>query len=206
MKSRFFHTTYRETNPLARPSVRVTTDPICEPITLTEVKNNLNLSSSQTEHDGKLTLLIQAAREEWEHDTSRCCINRTIEQRQEFWDEKIRLLHGPINSITSVRYYDSNNTLQTVSAADYSIDYTNNEIQFQRLYSEPASFDRWDAWVITYVAGYGTVPSAVPALDKQAMIMHVTNEFENTGETDAYLKGKTAYESLVAKKMRSTYP
>lgn len=183
------------------------TAPATEPITRTQAKKQLELSS-ETTHDDQVDLLIQAAREQWEHDTDSCCMAQTWKVNFEAADDdEIYLPKRPVASITSVKYYDTDNTQQTLSSSVYGLDAACRSVRLKHLQDWPAAvLDRWDAWEITYVCGYASA-ALVPAIAKQAMLLLVAHYFENRdmimGEA---LQSMPVYEALVRRFMRSSYP
>ena len=189
---------------VTRPTVSV--EPVIEPITLTEAKKQCELSLTDSAHDDQLTLLIQAAREQWEHDTDCSVISQTLYVHADCFGDKIPLPRRPISSITSIQYYDSANALQTLSSSIYTLNPSARCIELKYLQTWPDFVDRWDAVKVTYVAGYASA-SAVPAIHKQAMLLLVGHYFENRDMlmSDA-ITSVRAYESLVKKFMRSSYP
>ena len=183
------------------------TPPTSEPVTLAEARKQCELSPSDNAHDDHLTRLIQSAREQWEHDTDSCCLTQTWSVTTEgFDDDEIYLPKRPIQSITHVKYYDSNNAQQTLSTSYYSLDPADRAVRLNYLQVWPVALQRWDAVTITYVAGY-TAAANVPAIHKQAILLLVAYYFENRDMllTDA-MQGCVAYERLVARFMRSSYP
>lgn len=183
------------------------TAPTIEPVTLIEAKKQCELSPSDTAHDDHLSTLIQAAREQWEHDTDSACLTQTWSVTLEYFDDdEIYIPKRPIQSITHVKYYDSNNTLTTLSTDYYSLDPAARAVRLKYLQDWPVTVDRWDAVAITYVAGYGSV-AAVPALHRSAIQLLVGHYFENRDMlmSDA-MQTMKAYESLVRRYMRSNYP
>lgn len=184
------------------------TAPTSEPITLAEARKQCELSPSDTAHDSQLTLLIQAAREQWEHDTDSCCLTQTWSVTLEsfYEDDEIYLPKRPIQSITSITYFDGLNAQQTAPTSLYSLDAANRAIRLNYLQIWPMTVDRWDAITVTYVCGY-TSASLVPAIHKQAMLMLVAHYFENRDQlmSDA-MQSLPVYEMLVRRFMRSNYP
>ena len=182
------------------------TPPVSEPITLAEAKKQLELSSTDTAHDAHLSLLIQAAREQWEADTDSAALTQTWKiTASDFYDDVMLLPKRPVQSITHVKYYDSGNVLQTLSTSIYDFDQPNRAVRLKNLEVWPSVYDRWDGVIITYVAGY-TAAYNVPAIMKQAMLLLIGYYFDaNRGENDRS-NDQRAYESLVAKFMRSNYP
>ena len=94
---------------------KVTTEPSVEPATSTEAK--LHLKVDHTDDDTLITIIIQAAREIIEQYTHRSLItqSRTI-KLDYFPDREILIPHGPLISITSIKYYDEDEAQQTLSS------------------------------------------------------------------------------------------
>jgi uncharacterized phiE125 gp8 family phage protein len=182
------------------------TGPTTEVVTLAEAKRQLFLAESDTSQDAELLLRIQAVREQWEHDTDSVLLTQTLSVTSEmFSGREIKLDRGPVASITHIKYYDSNDTLQTFSSSKYSLDPAEGEIELKWNESWPTTSIRWDAVKITYVAGNATV-AAVPAIAKQAMLLLIAYyHYGNRGDNDRP-NDLRAYEALVARYMRSSYP
>jgi hypothetical protein len=91
----------------------------------------------------------------------------------------IDLLYPPLQSVSSVRYYDFSGTLQTVDPSAYVVS-PGTPGRIQAAYSRvwPVSRPTVDAVVITFVAGYGAA-SAVPDNVKAAMKLIVGHLYEN---------------------------
>lgn len=181
------------------------TGPTAEPITLSEAKKQLEIGSSDTSHDSQLMGLIQAAREQWEHDTDSATCFQTWRIRLAAWVDGFTLPKTPVHSITSIQYYDGGNTLQTLSAIAYQLHV--NDIKLAYLQVLPGTVARWDAWTITYKLGFSEDGSKVPAIAKSAMLMLIAHYFENRDMlmTDA-MQTMRPYEALVRRMMRSSYP
>lgn len=192
------------TTEVSRPTV--VTGPTAEPITLAEAKRQLFLAESDTSNDAELINRIQAAREQWEHDTDSYMLTQTLSVTLErFSGREIHLPGRPIQSVTHVKYYDENDTLQTLSTSRYSLNAQEREIELKWHEQWPVTAIRWDAVTVTYVAG-NTSLSAIPAIAKQAMLLAITyNHFGNRGDNDRP-NDQRAYEALVRRYQRSTYP
>lgn len=189
---------------VSRPTISVSA--ASEAITLAEAKKQCELSQTDTAHDDHLRLLIQAAREQWEHDTDTCMISQTLYVNADCFGSKIPLPKRPISSITSIQYYDNANALQTLASSVYVLNPSTREVDLKYLQDWPLTVERWDAVKITYVAGY-TNAASVPAIHKQAMRFLIGKYFENR---DLMVNDMSytdrAYEALVQKYMRSSYP
>jgi uncharacterized phiE125 gp8 family phage protein len=148
--------------------------------------------------------MIAAAREEWERDTSTALIIRTLEHRLPRWLDVVQLTVRPAIAITSITYIDSNGDTQAVSASDYYLD--GDQVRFKKAFIEPPLEDRSEAVRITYTAGYGIDVMQLPQLDRMAIKLSLANRFENRDDMMGGAGERKAYEALVAKKMRYTYP
>lgn len=180
------------------------TGPTFEPVTIAQARKQVELAESERAHDQQLELLIQSAREQFEADTDLILGQRTVKVLDEDFDEAMQLQLRPIQSITSIKYYDSSNAQQTLATSYYDFDVSHRKVVLK--YNQtwpPVIAGRYDAVEITYVVGYST-QALIPALAKQACLLLVGNWFEGRDmlkESDA----KT-YERLVARASRSTYP
>lgn len=70
-------------------------------------------------------------------------------------DGYVKLLKAPLVSVVSVKYYDANNDLQTMSANDYQVDTTNVPGRLRFIGDIPSVYDRPNAIQIQFRAGYG---------------------------------------------------
>jgi uncharacterized phiE125 gp8 family phage protein len=178
--------------------------PATEPITLTEAKAQLRLDTS--DEDTFVSSLIAAARELVESDTWRQLVTATwIQYRQKFPAglRPIELDHPPLQTVSSITYYDTAGDEQTLSSATYHVDGTRapGAIHLVNGNSWPATEPgRPNAVAVTYVAGYGAA-SAVPDRAKHAIKLLLGHWFNNR---ESVLIGtiskevELAYERLVA--------
>lgn len=167
---------------------KVTTEPSVEPITSTEAK--LHLRVDHTDDDTLITILIQASRETVEQLTNRSLItqSRTIKLDRFPCSNTIEIPYGPLISITSVKYYDADNTLQTMSSSLYEVDTFSNvpRLVLADGQSWPSTYVKTNAVEIIYSAGYGAAGSYVPKPLKQAMFLilgHLYEHREQVGES-----------------------
>ena len=187
-----------------------TVAPILEPVSLTEAKSHLNIATDDaSQNDVVNGVLIQAAREQWEHDTQTVLMERTLKidvpKLQEF-----QFSQRPVTSITSVKYYDLNNTQQTLSTDVYELDAADSSLRLKYNQVWPSTLERWDAVEIIFVCGKYSLASAVPMIAKQAMLLLIGRDFmdreDMVGASRFAGVGMQRYESLVRRYMRSTYP
>lgn len=177
--------------PLGNPNVHrlytysLVTGPATTPISLSEVKAFARLDASDTSEDTFLTLLIETAVDYAEKYTKREFINKTFITYREDWESSFELRRSKLQSITSIKYYSDASTLNTVSSSlyahtsdtDFSMVYLlpENSWPSTTLYTAPRAIE------ITFVAGYGSSASDVPAALRRALLEHVLVLYENRG-------------------------
>lgn len=178
-------------------------EPTTEPLSLQEAKKHLEIPEDDPTHDSHVSGLIVAAREVWEHDTQSATTQRTYVEHLDAWPDKDwRFYYRPIVSVTDVKYFDESNVEQTLASSVYSLDIPNRRLLLAYEQSWPSIVSRWDAIKITYVAGQSVVREIV----KSAMKLKLDVLFELRGATKNKDACEKAYENLVRKYMRSSYP
>lgn len=139
-----------------------TTDPTELAVSVADMKTHLRVTTAS--HDALIQTYIEAASNMIEKRAN-------IMLKSQVWDvslsqsevvEKVELAKYPINSFSSVTYYDSDNVEQsfTNSQDDYIvfIDGRPGALTFA---SVPSVYDRYDAMTITLTGGYDTVPDDI---------------------------------------------
>ena len=88
---------------------------------------------------------------------------------------------GPVQSVSAIRYYDSNNALQTDTLSNYHIMGTAGRtlVSPKAGFNWPVTFQRDDAIKIEYVIGYGGAATDVPETIRHALLMLVAHYYEN---------------------------
>jgi uncharacterized phiE125 gp8 family phage protein len=141
------------------------TPPSVEPYTANELKES-HLRITTSDDDVYIELLIAAARRSVEQQTNRALITQTFTYtRTRFPDGRvIQLERPPLRSVTSVKYYDSANTQQTLSPTVYTVDTAAAPGRIVLNYGQswPTTYDRPAAIEVIYQAGYGSAGSSVP--------------------------------------------
>ena len=188
-------------------SLREEIAPTTEPVTLIEAKLHLRVDTASD--DTLITALIVAARLQIEKETKRTLVTTSWKLTQDVFPGHIgghnfhdnrhidHSRHGvsslgidldvpPIQSVTTVKYFDTDGSQQTlVAGTDYQVD---TEGEPGRLL--PAIDKDWpdtqsgrlNAVEVIYVAGYGAA-STVPQLLKQAILWLVTAMYEQRSDT-----------------------
>jgi uncharacterized phiE125 gp8 family phage protein len=165
------------------------TPPAAEPITLTEAKSHLNVTGSTK--DTEITSLIVTARRILERYLNRAILTQTWKVYADCWMNGMKIPYPRLQSITHVKYYDINGTLQTLNASSYYWTITSDEPgrivrKYDVTYPE-LQYGRPDAIEIQFVAGWLATASApdygvVPEDIKHAMKLLITNYFEHKGD------------------------
>lgn len=155
-------------------TVRVVTAPASPLVSLTDAK--LMLRVDHALDDALITALVAAATMEAQQTAARAFVTQTLQLTRVCWpdDGVLRLDWPPVQSVTWVKYYDSDNVLQTVNAADYVtiLDEEPALIVPASGKSWPTDLRSFSAVRVQYVAGYGTPAQAVVAQpDLAPMIM-----------------------------------
>lgn len=200
---------------MSETSLTLVTGKTVYPLTLAECKMQLNIEETETAFDDYLESLVKVATEVFEHDTQLTLTRETWKYAMEQFDkDEFYIPMSPIASITSIQYYDSLNTLTTLSSAYYSLDGIsggiprgNSRIYLNEPYDWPYTYDREDAIQTTFVAGYSTTAASVPESLKHCLKLLVTFFFEHRGEPIAdNIRMYPAYDSLMTRFKRASYP
>ena len=133
----------------------IVTQPSLEPITLAEAKEQVRVSS--TSLDAYITSLIVAARNTAEQFLGRSLVTQTRKIELSGFCESVYLPMGYVQSISSVKYLDTNGVEQTLASTEYLlVNGTEGASYMQRAYNVTWPTVRWQANAvrITYVAGY----------------------------------------------------
>jgi uncharacterized phiE125 gp8 family phage protein len=148
------------------------------PVSLTEAKSHLKVDT--TADDAYITSIIKAATQLSEEYTNRFFINTVIDQTCSDFAQLQTLFKSKVSAVAHVKYYDSDNSLQTLSATVYDaqLNYEPSQIQLAENQSFPRITSRNDAVVARYTVGYGTA-SDVPEIIKQAILLTIGNFYQN---------------------------
>ena len=177
------------------PACELITGPTVEPVNLDEVKRNAFVTGTADDEFIE-NELIPPARKYIERMTGRAFITQTWTQ---FYDYpgNIREVYyfrvNPVQSVSSVKYYDTDYVLQTMSSALYQVDTSRTRA---RLWVEAdqdwptISVQKLNALQITFVAGYGSTPASVPEIYKKAIVLLCTYWYHNRGGFDCNSAGE----------------
>lgn len=158
--------------------------PSIEPITSAEAKGYARIDSS--DEDTLVDSLIKRSRIMCEAWTERQIITATWTLKMPFFPAyRIMLPKPPLQSITSIQYYDTNGDSQTISAANYQVNTSGTfrgSVVPVSSYSWPAvESGKENAVTLTFVAGYGDATTDVPESLRVGLMDLFTYLYENRG-------------------------
>jgi uncharacterized phiE125 gp8 family phage protein len=168
------------------------TPPDGEPVVATEAIDHLRLEAD-TDEDALIASLVTSAREIIETQTGRALITQTWELTLDrfpcgtvgygaSWvkQTQIQLPKPPIQSVTSVKYIDTDGVLQTLASTEYVVDTTSMRGRIVPAFGKvwPSTRATINAVTIRFVAGYGDA-AKVPESLKNAMKLMLGGAYEN---------------------------
>lgn len=128
-----------------------------------------------------LASLVIASREQAESATRRALMTQTWElYLNEFPYWEINIPFPPLQSITSIKYVDTDGVLQTLSSSLYLVDDKSEPAIITPAYGEvwPTARYQRNAVTIKFVAGYASA-NLIPAGIKMWMKMRIKDMFDN---------------------------
>lgn len=180
------------------------TPPDIEPVTVTDVKNQLELDVTDTSKDTQIGLYIESARQLIEQYTGLALIDQTWRMTldnwplgiTQWWDgvrdgamselvksgraANVLLPRYPLDSIVSITADDT-----AITVADYFIidtDQKPGRLVLKNGSAWPVVIDAAIGIKITYIAGYGDSSSDVPAALRLAVLQMAAYMFEHRGD------------------------
>ena len=168
--------------------VTLSTTPL---FTTAEAKDFLKVDT--TADDTLIDNLIKAATESCQIYTNQYFLNTVVEQYSDKWAEIYRLYKSPVSSITHIKYYDTDDTEQTLASSNYILDDVSKPARIGLAVDAtlPDLSDRINAVHVKYTVGYGTASTDVPDGIKQAVLLTLGNWYENR---QTVITGRTATE------------
>lgn len=191
------------TNNATTTNASTTLTSLVEPVFLAEAK--LHLKVDFPDDDTKIASLITSARQYCETRLRQAFLTQSVALHLDefpwgggylnrqirrigpsvpYWlpstTTPIELFNPPVQSVTSVQYYDFSNTLQTVSPSLYEFE-QGTPARIMPVFGQtwPIPQPRIGAVVITYLVGYGDTGDSVPENIKDAMLLYIGERYMN---------------------------
>lgn len=166
---------------LDQQAIELVTAPATTAISLEEVRQQLRIEHS--DDDLLLDRLINVAQAFTDvmGALGHAMINQTWAQWVAPYPSEVRLFLGPVRSVSSIKYYDTDGVLQTATLDNFDVFGTEfaTTIKPKSGYAWPSTQNRPDAIRIEYVIGYGSSASDVPEGIRHAMMMLIGHWYEN---------------------------
>ena len=161
--------------------IKQTIAPATSPITLTQAKDHMYVTIS--DDDTLIQAMIDTATKQTENYTGLQLVDATYVQALDVWSDTIEMLKNPVSSITSIKYYDENDALQTLPATDFILDDFSvpNRLVKDVDATLPTIKDKPNAIEITFVAGQTTIDAPLLSYIK----IQVATFYENREEFNA---------------------
>lgn len=163
-------------------NLKLVTPAASAPIDLATVKAHLRLPSSYTAEDTMLQSYLEAAVKTAEDRTNRALMEQTWRATIDKFPKLIRVNKTPLIEVTSVKYYDPDGSLQTLSSDNYIVDSDGEPWRIIPApgISFPSTQDRVNAVVITFKAGYSSA-ALVPKNIIAGILLIVDDLWKNRG-------------------------
>lgn len=177
--------------------LRLIEAPAGEPITLAELKDHLLETSS--DRDSAYLRAITAARMaiDGRHGVlGRALMTQTWELTLPTFPDRIELPLPPLQSVTSIKYRDSSNVLQTLDPAQYIVDSSCEPAVIVPTTTWPSVYGQLlEGVTVKFVAGYASA-AMVPDALKHALLIRVQMMVDNLrpDEVSALSRTHTALE------------
>jgi uncharacterized phiE125 gp8 family phage protein len=158
---------------MSQYSLGLVTRPVEQAVTLAEAKKQVEIGDAVTYHDDQLRRLIKAATQQVTVRSGRQILTATYRLTlDDFPSGNLLLPFPPVQSISSLKYYDSDGVQQTLATTVYKLlsDREPAEIALRNGQSWPTVYAEDDAVEITYVAGVADTAGELP--DSEEWIKH----------------------------------
>jgi uncharacterized phiE125 gp8 family phage protein len=155
--------------------------PATEPVSLAEAK--LHLRIDHADEDVFILALISAARLHLEHVLGRAFITQGWLYLFDAWPagHSVNLPLAPVQSIVSVKVYDSADVAETLSPALYLLDGLSVPPRLVR--RTPSAFAKpgrpANGIEVSFISGHGSLAAEVPAPLRQAVLLLVAHWYEH---------------------------
>lgn len=156
------------------------TAPVTTPVSLSEAKVQCKVESADTAEDAFILECIEAATNLIESEKDCQLMAATWDAFFDCWGDVTKIRKQPVQSVASIKYFDSDGVEQTLATSNYSVDTKSNfaRIGFKDTFNPPTlESGRLNAITVRFVAGYADSDS-VPSRIKQKILVLVRNFFD----------------------------
>lgn len=159
--------------------ITLVTGPDALPVTMVDAKENLKVSDNN--QDQSILRLMRSATDNIELATGQRLITQTWDYYRDCLEEIMRIPYPPLQSVSYVKYIDSNGAWQTLSTDLYTVDTYHFPGRIFRTYNAvwPTVQNTPNCVQIRFVAGYGSAQK-VPARFVDMILLDMKRNFEPT--------------------------
>lgn len=159
-------------------SLRLITAPTSYPVTQAEAKMQCRVDGS--DENDLIDTYIAAATAHAESVTGRAIMDQTWEVVLDDFSDAMMLPKGPVQTVTHVKYFDTAEVEQTVSASDYVLDNVSDPAWVVKAEDAtwPEVAEGVNNVIIRFVAGYDTDSNAFKEL-RAAILLLVAHFYDN---------------------------
>lgn len=167
---------------MEEPRYKLKTAPIFAPVDLDQFKRNLRIGTQDEDdnsQDEYLQEILDAVIDDVQTDIGRQLARATYTLYLDDFPEKdLAITLGPVNAITTVKYYNSSDVLTTMAAADYLLDNipTTGRLRFLNTYNVYS--ERLNGVEIEFTNGW-TAAADIPKDIKDAIVLLATDRYLN---------------------------
>lgn len=161
--------------------VKLITPSTLEPVTLSEAKTALKITGN--DEDTLIRIYLDAAVRRVENFRQSPIMTSEWELYLKTWPTNVSLQKHPVTAINSVKYYDDNNTLQTVGTSNYRLQNFRVpcRLEFDADFDQPSVYDREYPIVVNFQAGYLAASGVEPVIKHVILLETGTyNEIRQT--------------------------
>jgi len=162
------------------PAFVLKTPPAREPLDVVDVKSHSRIDIN--DDDLLIQWHIAAVRKKIEKEYNLALITQTWTMYFDFLPMTcIEIPKRPVQSITSVKYLDGNNQLQTLDPLTYKVDLNSRPPRIVRWYNStwPYVIPQPSAIAVEFIAGYGDKPSDIPEDIQKGHLAYIGSFYEN---------------------------
>ena len=162
-------------------SLELVTAPVALPISLAEAKSQLRVEHNDDDTIISRLISVAVSYVDAQGALGACMMTQTWGQWLGQNPSTVTLLLGPVQTVSAIKYYDTNNALQTDTLSNYNVLGTSGRtvVSPKTGFSWPTTFQRDDAIKIEYVIGYGATRADIPSSVRHALLMLVAHYYEN---------------------------
>lgn len=173
---------------MEEPRYKIKTAPTFDPVSLDEFKHNLRIGTQDEDdntQDEYLQEILDAVVDDVQENLGRQLARATYTAYLDNFPSvnidghcQVDISLGPVDAISSVKYYDSDNLLTTMAASNYQLD--NIELTGRLRFEDTYSLypDKLNAIEIEFTNGW-TTAADIPKPIKDAIILLATERYLN---------------------------